>query len=539
MSRATLIRGARVVDGTGAPWFRGDLLIADGRIAAVGPGLSHAGARIVEAADRYLAPGFIDAHCHDDLVFLREPTRPEKVLQGVTTIVVGNCSFSLYPARPSSAEALRLHFSGLLGETAPHEVFDGLASYRDALHARGIAPNLVSLVGHAALRLAVMGYEDRPATAREVTVMAALLDEQLAAGAAGLSLGLVYPPSAYADTAEMATLAETVRRHGRVLAAHVRSYEAGLLGAVAEFLGLLRASGAAGLLSHLQSAGRPNWGNVPKALAMLDAARAEGIDVSFDMYPYPAGSSYMLQLLPPESQAGGLDRLLARLRDPAGRAALRRWVEHGSADPHAPQSKVSLIGWSNVLLSGVGAPALKGFEGMRLDAAAARAGLDPFDMMVRFIEEDAGQTAIIMFQLDEADLRAACTHCLHMFGSDGLPRPGTRPHPRAYGTFPRVIGKLARADSWFGLEDGVRRMTAMAAQRFGLHDRGLVRPGLAADLVLFTADTADRATFEDPVRLPRGITDVWVAGEAVVEDGVVTGRLPGRVLGDPSNPVPG
>ena len=527
----SLIRGARVIDGTGAPWFRADVRVAGGRIAAVGPDLAAGGARVVEAGGRFLAPGFIDAHCHDDAAFLREPTRPEKVLQGVTTIVVGNCSFSLYPSRPASAEALRLHFSGLLGETAPGEIFDGLAAYRDALHRAGIGPNLVSLVGHAALRLAVVGSDDRPATPAEVAAMAELLDRELAAGAAGLSLGLVYPPSAYADRPEMAALAETVRGRGRVLAAHVRSYEAGLLDAVAEFLGLLRSSGAAGLLSHLQSAGRPNWGGVPRAIRLLEDARAEGIDVSFDMYPYPAGSSYMLQLLPPEAQAGGLAPLLARLRDPATRDALRGWVEHGSADPHAAQSKISLIGWGNVLISGVGAPALKRFEGMRLDAAAAEAGLAPFDMLARFVEEDAGQTAIVMFQLDEDDLRAACTHCLHMFGSDGLPRPGTRPHPRAYGTFPRVIGRLARAEGWFGIEDGVRRMTSVAAQRFGLHDRGLLRPGLAADLVLFTEDAEDRATFDDPVRMPHGITDVWVAGEAVVADGAVTGRLPGRVLG--------
>ena len=533
-----LIRRARVIDGTGAPWFRADVLVSGGRIAAVAPTLAAPGARVVEARDRYLAPGFIDAHCHDDLVFLREPTRPEKVLQGVTSIVVGNCSFSLYPTRPASAEALRLHFSGLLGETAPHEVFDGLDSYRAALHGRGIGPNLVSLVGHAALRLAVMGYEDRPATPGEVAAMVDLLDAQLAQGAAGLSLGLVYPPSAYADAPEMAALAGTVRRHGRVLAAHVRTYEAGLVAAVDEFLGLLRTTGAAGLLSHLQAAGRPNWGGVPKAIARLEAARAEGIDVSFDMYPYPAGSSYMLQLLPPEAQAGGLAALAARLRDPAGRAALRDWVEDGPADPHAPQSKISLIGWNNVLLSGVGAPELKRFEGLRMDAAAAEAGITPFDLLVRCVLEDAGQTAIVMFQLDEADLRAACTHCLHMFGSDGLPRPGTRPHPRAYGTFPRVIGRLARAEGWFGIEDGVRRMTSAPAQRFGLGDRGLVRPGLVADLVLFAHDTVDRATFEDPVQMPHGISDVWVAGEAVVEAGSVTGRLPGRVLGGASDPTP-
>ena len=207
----------------------------------------------------------------------------EKATQGVTTLVVGNCSFSLYPTTPSSTELLRQHFSGLLGETAAAEVFDSFVAYRDALHGRGTALNLVSLVSHAALRLAVMAYERRPATAAERATMQATLARQLADGAAGLSLGLVYPPSAYADEAELLALAETVRTHGKILAAHIRSYEAGLGASTDEFLGILRSSGAPGLLSHLQSAGRPNWGNVPKTIDKLEAARRDGIDVSFDM----------------------------------------------------------------------------------------------------------------------------------------------------------------------------------------------------------------------------------------------------------------
>jgi N-acyl-D-amino-acid deacylase len=527
---ATLIRGARVIDGTGAPWFRADVRLADGRVAAVGPGLDAGGGTVVEAGDRYLAPGFIDAHCHDDLISLREPGRPEKMRQGVTTVVVGNCSFSLYPAEPGSAEALRQHFSTLLGETAPKEIFADFAHYRAALHRRGIAPNVVSLVGHAALRLAYVGSARRAATAAERAAMQAMLARQLDEGAAGLSLGLVYPPSAYADAEELAALAATVRAAGGVLAAHVRSYEAGLADSIDEFLAILRSSGAAGLLSHLQAAGRPNWGSVPGAVRALQAARAEGVDVSFDMYPYLAGSSYMLQLLPPEALDGGLDGLRARLGDPAACAALRRWVEEGDPRPGAAQSKIVLIGWHNVLISGVGNPALKRFEGMRMDEAATAAGLAPFEAMVRFIEEDDGQTGIVMFQLDEGDLRAACTHPLHMFGSDGLPRPGTRPHPRAYGTFPRVIGRLACRQAWFGIEEAVRHMTAVPAQRFGLADRGLVRPGMAADLVLFAPDIIDRATFEEPALAPHGVDEVWVAGERVVAGGAVTGRLPGRVL---------
>ncbi|WP_158813465.1 amidohydrolase family protein [Methylocapsa sp. S129] len=532
MPQDTLIRDVRVIDGAGAPWFIGDVRLSGDRIGAVGPGQEVAGAIIVEGRGRYLAPGFIDAHCHDDLITLREPARPEKILQGVTTVVVGNCSFSLYPTAHSGKDLLRQHFSSLLGETQADEVFDDFSAYRQALHDRGAALNVVSLVGHAALRLATMGFVQRAASADERRAMQDLLALQLAQGAAGLSLGLVYPPSAYADEAELIALAETVRDHGKLLAAHIRSYEAGLLASIDEFIAILRAAGCAGLLSHLQSAGRPNWGSIPKALTRLEKARGEGVDVSFDMYPYPAGSSYILQLLPPEAQAGGHDALLARLRDPAARAALRRWVEVGGGDAHI-QSKVSLIGWENVRLSAIAHQSLKHLEGRNMVEAAALARLEPFDLMAQLIEADRGQTGIVLFQLDETDLRCACTHRLHMFGSDGLPRPGTKPHPRAYGTFPRVLGHLTRDAGWFPLEDAVRRMTSIPAQRFGLADRGLVREGLMADLVLFDGDIADHATFDDPTRLPSGLSHVWVAGVAVVLDGQPTGRLPGRLIGAP------
>jgi N-acyl-D-amino-acid deacylase len=523
-----LFRAARIIDGSGAPWFRGDLLVHAGRIGAIGTGLDAAGATVVAAEDRYLAPGFIDAHCHDDLICLREPDRPEKVAQGVATVVVGNCSFSLYPATEGSAEALREHFAALLGEVSAAEVFDGVAAYRDALHRQGVAINVVSLVGHAALRLAVLGYDRRPASPAQIRTMQERLARQLAAGAAGLSLGLVYPPSAYADDAELLALAATVRAHGKLLAAHIRSYEGGLDGSIDEFIGLLVRSGAAGLLSHLQSAGRPNWGNIPAALAKLEAVRKAEVDVSFDMYPYPAGSTTLLQLLPPDALEGGLPALLARLADPVQRAALRRRVEQG--DPGVA-SKVALIGWNNVRLSAIGAERLKPLEGCSIGEAAQRTGIDPFDLMVRCIEEDGGQTGIVLFQLDESDLRAACTHRLHMVGSDGLPRPGTLPHPRAWGTFPRVAGRLVREAGWFALEDAVRRMTSLPAQRFGLYDRGLLRPGMVADLVLFDAAIEDRATFEAPAQLATGVWGLWVAGEPVRANGQPTGRRPGRLLG--------
>jgi N-acyl-D-amino-acid deacylase len=529
-----LIRGARLIDGSGAPWVRGDLAVSAGRIAAIGPSLDLAATDTVLAEDRYLAPGFIDAHCHDDLIGLREPARPEKTAQGVTTVVVGNCGFSLFPHDGASAAPLRRHFGSLLGDVAADEVFADFAGYRARLEGQGMAPNLVALAGHAALRLAVVGADERPATAVERRAMQALLDAQLRQGAAGLSLGLAYPPSAYADEDELLALAETVAAHGAILAAHVRSYEGGLLTAVDEFLALLARARAAGLLSHLQAAGRPYWGGVRHAIARLEAARRDGVDVAFDMYPYPAGSSTILQLLPPSAQAGGVDRLLARLDQPAERERLRRAVVDGLAADAGWESKVRLIGWSNVQIAGVADPALKPLEGQRLDAAAA--GGDPFDFLLRLVAADRGRTSIVMFQLDDGDLRAALTHPLHMLGSDGLPRPGSRPHPRAFGSFPRYIGHCSGDLGWLGLEAAVRHMTAAPAARFGLADRGSLRLGGAADLVLFSPGARDGATFEQPTLPPVGIDRVWVAGAAVIVAGRATGARPGRVLSPSPQP---
>lgn len=526
-----LIRNARILDGTGAPWFPGDLRIEGDRIAAVATKLDAEDAEVLDATGRYLAPGFIDAHAHDDLIYLRQPGRPEKVAQGVTTVVVGNCSFGLYPQTPASAADVREHFGNLLGTVSADETFADFAAYRAALDGRGIAINLVSLVGHAALRLAVMGWQNRPATPDEREAMASLLAEQFRQGAHGLSLGLVYPPSAWADTAELVRLAEVVAEHGALLTAHVRSYEGGLIASVDEFLDLLKAGGASGLLSHLQAAGRPYWGSLPRAVERLEIARKGGVDVSFDMYPYPAGSSTILQLLPPSALAGGVEALLARMADPDGLAALRCAVEEGEA-PADPgwESKIRLIGWENVRIGGVGEESLRALEGLSLAEIAGTRREAPFDTLAWLVAADRGRTNIVMFQLSEDDLEVALSHPLHMLGSDGLPRETGKPHPRAFGAFPRYLARALRGEGRLGLEDAVRHMTAVPAQRFGLTDRGLLRPGMAADLTLFTADASDRATFTDPTRPPHGITDVLVAGRFVLRGGEHTGARPGRTL---------
>lgn len=537
MASRLVIRNARLIDGTGAPWFRGDLVAGAGVISAItAPGQARSldGDTVIDAADRYLAPGFIDAHTHDDLIALRAPVRAGKAAQGVTTVVGGNCSFSLFPATATSRDGVRDHFGSLLGAVAEHEVFADFAGYADALDAAGMNTHYVGLTGHAALRLAVVGYDRRAATPAERQAMCALLDRQLEQGSAGLSLGLVYPPSAYADEEELLALAAVVARRGRLLAAHVRSYEGGLLDSVEEFLRLLRAARASGLLSHLQAAGAPYWGSAREAARRLEAERSAGTDVSFDMYPYPAGSSTILQLLPPSALDGGFAALAARLRDPDQVDQIRRAVERGEAPDSGWESKIRLIGWDNVRISGVASEALKPLQGKTLAALAVERGQDPFVTLVDLILSDNGQTTIIMFQLSEEELADVLRHRLHMLGSDSLPREGTLPHPRACGSFPRFIGVYALAGDTLPLEEAVRKMTSLPAQRFGLQDRGILRPGLAADLVLFGDDVRDCATFDDPTLPPLGLDHVWVGGVEVVTQGQTVPLspdvAPGRVF---------
>ena len=530
MKKGFLVRGAMILDGSGSVGQVSDVAVRQDRVQSVGI-CNDSDLTVIDGDGLILSPGFIDCHCHDDLAMLRDPDRPEKTAQGVTTVVVGNCGFSLFPCDAASRNALRAHASGLLGSLSDREVFEDIGEYSKVLLENGIAINVVTLVGHGPLRLEVLGQDSRASTVNESLKMASRLEGELRRGGGGVSLGLSYPPSAFAGRGELVEICKVAAKCGKLVAAHIRSYEAGLLDATHEFLDLLRASGARGVLSHLQAAGRPNWGLVARALLALDEAVSEGIDVGFDMYPYLAGSSYALQLLPPNASKGGIEALKTKFQDPTERAFLKARLEDDQVDADGWQSKVSVIGWESVLIAGTEVQSLKSIEGITLREAADRAGCDPFDVLERLILEENGATAVILFQLSEGDLRSVFTHSGHMVGSDGIPRTEGRPHPRAFGAFPRVLNKLALTDQWFSLSDAVRRMTAEPAKRFGLLDRGVIRPGAMADLVLFEPDFRDLATFEDPRRLAVGARYVWVNGQAVVKNGGLTGVRPGMVLG--------
>lgn len=532
-----IIQNVQLLDGTGSPPRAADLAIENGRIASIetrNAKRQTPNTERLDAEGAYLAPGFIDSHTHDDLAVLHHADHPAKLRQGVTTVVVGNCSFSNYPT--AGNKDLKQHLGSLLGDIESDDLFPDFASYKNRLQKTGIGPNVVSLVGHGSLRLAVMGFEQREPTETELENMCRLLEKQLRQGAHGLSLGLVYPPSAFAGRGELVRLAKVVREYDRLVAAHIRSYEGALLTSIAEFVDVLRESGAKGLLSHLQVAGKPYWGTMPAALKLLDGARQQGIDINVDMYPYLAGSSTILQLLPPSAQEGGFTALQARLANPGQYAAIQKLTELGPephSHPHSHsswESKVALIGWENVRIGSAVHPEIKQYEGRTIGEAARLSGLTPFEFTIHAIRMDQGRTNIIMFQLSEEDLKCVHQYPVQMVGSDSIPRRGGRPHPRMFGSFPKVVGRFALQEGLFSLEEAIRRMTSLPAQRFQLGDRGVIRPGAIADLVLFNDNFLDRATFEEPELFPSGLLGVWVNGVRVVKGNEILSERPGRVL---------
>lgn len=523
------IEGATVVDGTGRPGARADVGIRDETIVAVGD-LSRepAGTRL-HAAGKVLTPGFIDMHSHSDWRLPGNRRAESKIRQGVTTEVVGNCGFSPAPASTEFLDELRAF--ALFVPRGMDFAWRSVGEWLAALDRGGTALNVVQLVGHGALRIAAMGFARRPPTAGELARMQHLMAEAMGEGAWGLSTGLIYAPGSYAQAGEIVEVARMAARFRGLYASHIRGEGATLLPAVREAIRVGREAEMPVQISHIKAAGRPNWGRVADALALVDAARAEGLDVMADVYPYTASSTMLRTLLPDWALEGGIPAMLERLRDPDARARIRKELE--APDPGG--SLLDRIGWEHIMIAYCARR--KDAEGRRLSEIAAARGTDPIDAVFELLVDEGGGATMILFQLDEADLRRALVHPQVMIGSDGsaLAPYGElgagKPHPRSYGTFPRVLGLYAREQRLLSLAQAVHKMTGLPARRLGLRDRGEVRPGARADLVVLDPRrVADQATYEDPHRYPVGIEHVLVNGRFVIKDGEHTGSLPGRVL---------
>jgi N-acyl-D-amino-acid deacylase len=521
------IHGATLVDGTGAPASRADVGIAGDRIAAVGDLGQEPAAATVSAGGLVLAPGFIDMHSHSDWRLFANRRAESKVRQGVTTEVVGNCGFSPAPVVGARAEEMRgfaLYLSREM-DFSWRAMRDYLRRYEEG----GVAVNVVQLVGHGTLRLAAMGFARRAPDAGELALMERLAEQAIAGGAWGLSTGLIYAPGSYARTEEIVPIARGVAAAGGFYASHIRGEGPTLLEAVAEAIRIGREGGCPVQVSHVKAAGRPSWGKVREALALIDSARAEGLDVMGDVYPYVASSTTLRTLLPDWVLEGGIALMVERLGDPGVRARIRQELQGKAA--HLLRG----LEWGDIMVAS--APSRPDAEGRRLSEIARAWGADPLDAACDLIVSEAGKASVILFQLEEGDLRRAVVHPQVMIGSDGSALAATgelavgKPHPRSYGTFPRVLGRYAREEGVLSLEQAVHKMTGLPARRLGLDDRGVVRVGARADLVAFDpARVLDVATFEDPHRYPVGIPHVWVNGRQVIRDGEHTGALPGRVL---------
>ena len=530
MAWSLLLRGGSVIDGTGAPARRADVAVEGDRIAAVGPGLAGEAARVVDVPGHVVAPGFIDAHSHSDLFYFGCPSAESKIRQGCTTEVVGMCSFSQAPVHPARRATVRAWAGGVgarldLG-------WETFGQYLDALRAVRPSINVVHFVGHGALRLAAIGPENRPAGPEDLRAMERLLAEALDAGAFGFSTGLVYPPSAYATTEELVTLARSMAGRRGLYFSHIRGESSMLETSIAEAIRIGEDGGVGVQIAHVKAAGRENWSRIHQALKLVDDARARGLDVWGDAYPYHAGSTKMDNLLPAWVHDGGIDRLLDRLAD---RAVRRRIVEECLVDGERWRTvSMGAVGFDEIQVATCGRREL---EGLSLAALARQTGRPPAEAMMDLVESERATVAMVVFSQSPENVARVLAHPAVMVGSDSIgvfagdgPRPG-KPHPRAYGTFPRVLGHYARDERLFSLETAVHKMTGMPAARLGLADRGVVRPGAAADLSVFDPATVrDEATFAEPHRYPTGIPYVIVNGTVVVDGHRMQPAGTGRVL---------
>jgi N-acyl-D-amino-acid deacylase len=524
-----VFRGGDVIDGTGSPRFRADVAVADGRIVAVGGDIAVGDIdadRVVDASGLVLSAGFIDMHAHSDLAVLTDPAHLAKTAQGVTLEVLGQDGLSYAPNDAPTLVQLRRQLAGWNGDP------DGFAwdwhtvgGYLDRVD-RGTAVNVAYLVPQGTLRMMCVGNSDRPATASEMSAMLRLLADGMDQGAVGMSSGLTYVPGMYADTAELVELCRVVAHYGGYYSPHHRSYGAGALAAYAEMILVAQASGCPVHLTHATMNFPVNAGRAAELIDLIDAAAADGVDVTLDSYPYLPGATTLAALLPSWAAVGGPDALAARLRDPSIRATIAAGVEvTGSDGCHGVP-----IDWSAIQISGVRHAANSAVVGLSIATAASRAGREPADFCFDLLLADDLGTSCLMHVGHEDNVRAILRHPAHLVGSDGL-LVGARPHPRGWGTFPRYLGHYVRSERLLTLEECVAKMTGRAARRLGLTDRGIVAPGMAADLVAFDPDTViDQATFDEPRRAPLGIPYVLVNGQFVIDDGRRTAAVPGRAI---------
>lgn len=518
----TLIKNGRIVDGTGAPYKYGDILVQGDEILAMGR-LEVEADRIIDAKNHIVAPGFIDLHTHSDIPLLVDPRASSKLLQGVTTEVLGNCGGSPAPLGENNREATAKN----IAEYDIEPTWNSYGEYLAALEEKRPGINAVGLVGHSALRSHIMGFAQRESTDQEKKAMGLLLERSMEEGAWGFSSGLQYTPSGFADVEELVELGKVAAGKGGLYSTHMRDEAGKVLEAIEENIEVGRQSEVPVQISHLKAARKENWPLIPKALELLSAQREAGLDITCEVYPYVASSTGLDIVLPAWAHDGGQEAMLDRLRDTAIREELARGLESSRNEED----------FHNLMISYLPQGPLKMWEGKRLDEIARGLGLKNGDCICHLILESGGRAGMVHFSLDEGNVKRILQHPLSMVISDGSslacdgPLKRGKPHPRNFGTFPRVLGHYVRKEKVLRLEEAVYKMTGMPAWRLGLPKRGLLKEGFFADITIFDPQTIeDRATFTDPYQYPRGIKAVLVNGTLAVWEDALQASRGGRVL---------
>ena len=529
----TVIEHGRVVDGTGTPWFQADVGIRAGRIAAIGS-LAHLPARQrIEARGLVVAPGFIDMLGQSELTLLVNPHVPSKLYQGITTEITGEGD-SVAPLD----ERVRATYGERLSRYGIRPDWRRFADYFARLERQGIAINFASYVGATRLREIVVGLADRAATDAELARMRALLRQAMEDGAMGLSSALEYPPAPYASTEELIALAREAARFGGIYATHMRSYEEDIMQALDETFRIAREAQIPVEIWHLEVAGPTMWGRMPEVIAKIEAARAAGLDIMSDLHAYTAWGNEMSAFVPPWAHDGGTTKLIERLNDPATRARIRQEME--TRREGWDNEWLAVAGPADILVSSVGHAELRSLQGQSIEAIARARGREPIETLLDILVEDGALAHVAAFGMQERDVVVALRAPWVAICNDsaGTSPQGTlgleHPHPRAYGTFPRILRRYVRESHELSLEEAIRKFSALPAARMHLADRGVLKAGLAADVVVFDEhEIADRATYAEPNQLSVGMRYVFVNGVPVIADGRETLLLPGRVLRGP------
>lgn len=525
-----IVRNGHVVDGTGSPWYAADVAVKDGRIAAIGRLDVAKAARVIDAHGMIVAPGFIDMLGQSELTLLVDPRAPSKIFQGITTEITGEGQ-SIAPLNDAMIKENQPGYDHY--RVKPD--WRTLAQYFARLEKQGIGINMGTYIGAASARAMVIGYGDRAPTPEELARMEALIEQGMRDGALGLSTALQYPPAPYAKTEELIALAKVAARHGGIYATHMRSEGNAEDAALDETFRIGREANIPVEIFHLKASGKQNWGRMPHVIERIDKARADGIDVAADTYAYTAWNNDMAAFTPPWANDGGSDKLVERLKDPAQRARMRK--DMTTPTDQWDNEWLAIKGPEDILICSVNNPELVKYQGKRISDIATEWHQDAIDTIFDFLIKDKAGTYVTVFGMDEPDVVLALQQPWMSVDNDasGASPDGLlgkdHPHPRAYGTFPRILAKYVRDEHKLGLAEAIRKFTSLPAQRVRLTDRGVLKQGLWADLVVFDPATIhDVATYAEPNRFSIGMQYVLVNGVPVIDAGKLTGTLPGKVL---------